>query len=73
MSKAFETRYAAADSMLDELVTIVLEKGDRYSTGNNGDNYAYAVGYLRSVMVSIAAQSPASLKRLKASLTAAKY
>ncbi len=71
MSKAFDKRFELADQLTDELVELVKAKGEKYSS-DRGDVYAYATGYIRSVLQSVAAQSPASMERLEQALRAAR-
>ena len=72
MSTAYDKRYEMASHMADELVELVKVKGEKYSS-DRGDAYAYATGYIRSVLQSVAAQSPGALERLEESLRAARY
>lgn len=72
MSKAFDKRFELADQLTDELVELVKVKGEKYSS-DRGDAYAYTTGYIRSVLQSVAAQSPAAMERLEQALRAARW
>lgn len=72
MSNAFNKRYDLADKLTDELVELAKAKGEKYTVAGESA-YAYATGYIRSVLQSVAAQSPASMERLEQALQAARY
>jgi hypothetical protein len=74
MSKAYDKRFELADQMADELLELVKEKGKQYGMpGHDEAGLSYVVGYMRSVLQSVAAQSPAAMERLELSVRAARY
>jgi hypothetical protein len=74
MSKAYDKRFDLADQLSDELLELVKEKGKQYGMpGHDENGLAYVVGYMRSVLQTVAAQSPAAMERLELSVRAARY
>jgi hypothetical protein len=68
--KALQNRYKQASELTDALVELVLDKAEK-RVGSDG-KAIYSVGYLNSVLRSVAASSPAAIKELEQILRAAR-
>lgn len=70
---AKQKRRNVADTLADELVKLALVKGEEFTKRlDGGDAYAYAAGYIRSVLAVVASENPKALERLALTVRAAR-